>query len=200
MMILRQFNTENRRLRIWKNRCVAAFVATSLLCINSGCKEEFESTSPSTLSQTEVFDATPLALQALNGVYVRLSSGNLYGKKLSYYLSLNSDTECISGDTDNGRRAIARYVATPYNTELKSVWESIYIAIREANNFIEGVNGSKLLTSANDDRVTILGYKGEALTIRALLYYELVRSWGDVPFILDANSDYTSKTNRPELR
>lgn len=86
-MILRQFNTENRRLRIWKNRCVAAFVATSLLGINSGCKEEFESTTPSTLSQTEVFDATPLALQALNGVYVRLSSGNLYGKKLSYYLT-----------------------------------------------------------------------------------------------------------------
>lgn len=199
-MIYRQFNTTTMRfLRICKNRCVASVIAASLLCCSTGCKEEFESSSPSTLSQTEVFDATPLALQALNGVYVRLSSGNLYGKKLSYYLSLNSDTECISGDTDNGRRAIARYVATPYNTELKSVWESIYIAIREANNFIEGVNGSKLLSSSNDDRTTILGYKGEALTIRALLYFELVRSWGDVPFILDANSDYTSKTNRKEI-
>mgnify|MGYP003459051641 FL=1 len=81
---------------------MAPVVAASLLIANTGCKDEFESTSPSTLSQTEVFDATPLALQALNGVYVRLSSGNLYGKKLSYYLSLNSDTECISGDTDNG--------------------------------------------------------------------------------------------------
>lgn len=185
--------------RIWKSRCVVACVAASFLIGATGCKDEFEIESPSTLSQTEVFDATPLAQQALNGVYVQLSSGNLYGKKLSYYLSLNSDTECISGDTDNGRRAIARYVATPYNTELKSVWESLYIAIREANSFIEGVNNSRLLASTSQDKATLLCYKGEALTIRALLYFELVRNWGDVPFVLDENSNYNSKTNRKEI-
>ncbi len=198
-MIIRQFNTIWNMIRICTNRCVTACVAASFLINTTGCKDDFESESPSTLSQTEVFDATPLALQALNGVYVNLSSGNLYGKKLSYYLSLNSDTECISGDTDNGRRAIARYVATPYNTELKSVWESLYIAIREANSFIEGVNKSKLLGTSNGDKNIILGYKGEALTIRALLYFELVRSWGDVPFIIDENSNYDSKTNRKEI-
>ncbi len=194
-----QFNTKCNKLRIWKNRCVAGFVAASFLFNATGCKDDFESESPSTLSQTEVFDAVPLALQALNGVYVQLSSGNLYGKKLSYYLSLNSDTECISGDTDNGRRAIARYVATPYNTELKSVWESLYIAIREANSFIVGVNSSRLLASSDQDKATILSYKGEALTIRALLYFELVRNWGDVPYIVDENSDYKVNTNRQEI-
>lgn len=194
-MMIRQININKNSLRIWKNRCVTALVATSLLYC-SGCKDEFDATSPSSLSQTEVFDAVPLALQALNGVYVQLSSGNLYGKKLSYYLSLNSDTECISGDTDNGRRAIARYVATPYNTELKSVWESLYIAIREANSFIAGVKKSRLLSSSSDDKATLLAYEGEALTIRALLYFELVRSWGDVPFIIDENSDYSVKTHR----
>lgn len=198
-MIFRQFNTYMKNLRICGNRYVTACVAVSFLLNTTGCKDEFESESPSTLSQTEVFDAASLALQALNGVYVRLTSGNLYGKKLSYYLSLNSDTECISGDTDNGRRAIARYVATPYNTELKSVWESLYIAIREANNFIEGVNNSKIAYSSNEDKSLVLGYKGEALTIRALLYFELVRSWGDVPFIVDSKSDYSINTNRKEI-
>lgn len=198
-MILRQFNTQCNKLRIWKNRCATVCVAASFLLGSTGCKEEFESQTPSTLSQTEVFDAAPLALQALNGVYVQLSAGNLYGKKLSYYLSLNSDTECISGDTDNGRRAIARNVATPYNTELKSVWESLYIAIREANSFIIGANNSKLLSSSPEDKATILSYRGEALVIRALLYFELVRNWGDVPFILDENSSYDTKTNRKEI-
>ncbi len=198
-MKIGQIKTKLIEFRICKSKCVAITVATSLLCSTTGCKDEFESNTPSTLSQTEVFDAAPLALQALNGVYVRLTSGNLYGKKLSYYLSLNSDTECISGDTDNGRRAIARYVATPYNTELKSVWESLYIAIREANNFIEGVNSSSVVASSSNDKKKILGYKGEALTIRALLYFELVRSWGDVPFIVDANSDYRVNTNRKKI-
>lgn len=197
--MIRQFNTKCNTLRIWGTKCVGMCVVASLLFNTTGCKDDFESESPSTLSQTEVFDAVPLALQALNGVYVRLSSGNLYGKKLSYYLSLNSDTECISGDTDNGRRAIARYVATPYNTELLSVWESLYIAIREANSFIAGVNNSSLQGASNDDKTTLLGYKGEALTIRALLYFELVRNWGDVPYIVDENSNYNTITKRRKI-
>lgn len=200
-MIIRQHKDRVlSRQHIWFDKCVSIIVALSLFGFTTSCKDSFESESPSTLTQSEVFDAEPLVLQALNGVYVQLTSGNLYGKKLSYYLSLNSDTECISGDTDNGRRAIARYVATPYNTELKSVWESLYIAIREANNAIEGIDGSHLLSSSDEEsKAKILGYKGELLTIRAMLYFELVRSWGDVPFVVDAKSDYTVNTNRKEI-
>ena len=39
---------------------------------------------------------------------------------------------------------------------------------------------------------------GEALTLRAVMYYDLIRAWGDVPFRTEPISDdiYIPKTSR----
>jgi len=63
------------------------------------------------------------------------------------------------------------------------VWGSIYRIINLCNNVID--NGPNVINVDNTLTQTALnGYLGEALAIRALMYFYLVRSFGDVPLKL----------------
>ena len=77
-----------------------------LIC--GGCDDMFTSESSSTFSSDAVFNNEALATEAVNGLYAAMCDDDLYSKKLPMYFSMNTDIEYISGNTDNGRRAIAR--------------------------------------------------------------------------------------------
>ena len=71
----------------------------------------------------------------------------------------------------------------------------MYEAIERANLVIEGVReyGNP---ETNKDMAYLLG---EALTLRAMIYYDLVRAWGDVPARFDATTSesiYKAKESR----
>ncbi|WP_419032988.1 RagB/SusD family nutrient uptake outer membrane protein, partial [Dysgonomonas gadei] len=61
-----------------------------------------------------------------------------------------------------------------------------------------------LAQSGGSDGTTMLRFKGEALTIRAMLYFDLIRFFGDVPLKLessksDLSNAYLEKTDRDEI-
>lgn len=176
-----------------------------LLCVFfSSCSDYFSPESDSNFTTDKVFSDVNLTGQAITGIYSAMCDDNLYSKKLSLYLSLNTDIEYISGNTDNGRRAIARYTATASNTEIEGIWSSLYSAIGSANNCIEGIRNSDLLINGDDaTKEQMLEYLGEALTLRAVLYFDLVKNWGDVPFHNHPTTSYESisieATNRYQI-
>lgn len=76
-----------------------------------------------------------------------------------------------------------------------NTWKNPYIQIRHCNQIIEGVQKSSLNDNIKNK------YIGIARMIRAMKYYELVRAYGDVPYVdkvLDINSEelYGPRTDR----
>lgn len=63
-------------------------------------------------------------------------------------------------------------------------WSSIYKAIYLANMMLNGLPDAQAegLTQSKKD-----SYIAAALTVRSMAYFQLVRSWGDVPLILTTN-------------
>lgn len=67
-----------------------------------------------------------------------------------------------------------------------SEWDSFYSTINQCNDLL--ANASSVLDIDNSFTETALkSYEAEAKTIRALMYFYLVRSFSDVPFILEAS-------------
>ena len=82
-------------------------------------------------------------------------------------------------------------------------WDKFYATINQCNEVLE--NAPAVLKIDNSFTETALKqYEGEAKTIRALMYFYLVRSFSDVPFVLKASGsdlqDYkVAKTEGTEI-
>src|SRR5574339_91354 len=64
-----------------------------------------------------VFSDVPNATIAVKGAYAPLSGNETYGKVLSLYFPYDTDEGCVSGNMDEGRRGIGRYLVTSTNIE-----------------------------------------------------------------------------------
>lgn len=173
----------------------------------SNCSDEFLETETKSSYTTDVVFSNPaFTLNALYGIYSLMTLDEMYSQKIPFYASLNSDIEVVSfgsGDyADNGRRGIGNYLATPGNNELARPWNALYRAIERANVLITEVPNSPVMSGDDKDAQRKMWmYYGEALTLRALFYFDLVRIWGDVPFKTepsqpDGSNFFLPKTDR----
>ncbi len=175
-----------------------------------GCSDDFLDTETKSSYTTDVVFSNPaFTLNALYGIYSVMTWDEMYSQKLPFYAGMNSDIEVVafgSGDYgDNGRRGIGNYLATPGNTELARPWNALYRAIERANILIAEVPKSPVMESNDQEaKVKMMTYYGEALTLRALFYFELIRIWGDVPFKTeptkpDGSNFFLPKTDRDSI-
>lgn len=164
----------------------------------SSCKNYLD-IEPTALTTTAAqFSTVSGATSAVLGAYDPLSGDNTYGTRLSMYYPYDTD-ELIgsSGTFDTGRRGIARYKAYASNTEIINPWNNLYQGVERANVCIKYIPQMALYTNgASADTATLHRLYGEALTLRAQYYYELIRNWGDVPAQF-APSSYDQDFNLP---
>jgi hypothetical protein len=150
----------------------------ALGCIS--CKKYLEVSPVSSFGTDYVFGSVTNAKTALLGVYASLTGDQGYGIRVSMYYPYDNDLMMGQGGTpypDNERRDIAHFNLNANNTQLAAPFNQLYSGIEKANICIynipkmEGYNNSTELKRMH----------GEALTLRALFYLELIRNWGDVP-------------------
>lgn len=149
----------------------------------SSCKDYLE-VDPVALNTTEyTFSNVAGATAAIIGAYDPLSGDNGYGTRISMYYPYDTDEMIGSiGVADGGRRSIARYTALPTNTEINNPWNQLYQGVERANICIDQIPKMALYSSGPaTDTAALHRLHGEALTLRAQYYFELVRNWGDVP-------------------
>jgi len=174
------------------------FMAITTVLFTS-CKKYLETDSPSTFSNDYVFSHEYDMFNALKGVYALLTQDQGYSTRLSYYNTVNSDVELITGASDGGRRDIAEFTCNTSNSEVLNPWNNLYQAINRANECIKGMKNSPLYaTNANVKQMY-----GEAMALRAQMYYELVRNWGDVPYkttpTVAGDNFYLPRTDRDTI-
>ncbi|SHL77977.1 RagB/SusD family nutrient uptake outer membrane protein [Hymenobacter psychrotolerans] len=162
---------------------VAAVVLAGGAGLVSSCKDYLD-IEPVALNTTAyTFSTVAGATAAVIGAYDPLSGDQAYGTRISMYFPYDSDEMIGSaGPADGARRSIARYTMLPTNTEITNPWNQLYQGVERSNICIQQIPQMDLYTNGSAaDKDALRRLHGEALTLRAQYYFELVRNWGDVP-------------------
>jgi starch-binding outer membrane protein, SusD/RagB family len=149
------------------------------------CKKYLEVEPLSSFGTDYVFDNVVNAEKAVLGVYNRLTGDQGYGIRISMYYPLDDDIMMGQGGNpypDNERRDLAHYNATPNNTQLPGPFNQLYAGVERANLCIHYIPlMDKYNNGSAQEKAQLRRLHGEALTLRAQFYFELIRNWGDVP-------------------
>lgn len=158
-----------------------ALLLAMTLTLNS-CKDYMQVQPVSQYSVEQVFSDVSNATTAVIGVYDELMGDNGYGIRINLYYPYDSDEMIVSGNIDNGRRGVGRYQLLLSNSEIRNPFIQLYRGIEKANLCIEQIPlMTQYTTGTAVEQKDLKRLHGEALTLRAQFYFELIRNWGDVP-------------------
>jgi len=143
------------------------------------CKDYLKVESPSTFTEANAFSNLDFASKELNGVYNSIASMNLYGYG-HIFTSCDNDIEFVNWTNDGGVNQVAHYAGTDGIAFLQSVWNTYYQAIERANLSIDNLPKSTIWVGEYASQAQSL--YGQAITLRALCYFDLIQYFGDVPF------------------
>lgn len=175
-----------------------------LACGISSC--DMEAPSQSSMDSSLIFSQYEMAEAAVMGIHQSFGETNSYrGRYLPYY-GINSDVEWIngleaSGINDGGKNDLATYNAQPSNSQMNTdnnAYAKFYEGIERANKAIEGIRAYGNYEN-NLDMAHLLG---EALTLRAVIYLDLIKGWGDVPArfsSITSETMYLPRADRDEI-
>lgn len=145
----------------------------------SSCKKDFLNREPyGALPTNESITNVADMRTALNGIYATLRSPNLYGRTIPLFADLLADNVYISTTNSNRYLDFFQVNYTVNNTNAAGIWQTAYNAILNANNVI---NSSLEGTPEIDE------YRGQALALRALMYFELVKHFSK-PYTVNPNA------------
>ena len=173
--------------------------ATGMVMLTS-CSDFLDQSSPSEMFPENVYNTESYTKQVLNRVYAGLVLDHTYGCRIPLNLAMNTDVELVDALTEttvtaDSERGLCNYNPTNWN-RLPTNWSEMYEIIENANLVIEGIRASDIKDNQN-----MRYYLGEALTLRAMVFFDLVRNYGDIPMKMestqtDGSNLYLGKTDR----
>lgn len=164
--------------KTYKFSHIIAALGLSLL---TACSSEFiDLEDPNAVSSENYYQSEGDVAAAVNGIYNALRNGNGIGETSGLFNEERSDN---TGRDDNQSNAgepfqFNDFSLLPSNTYLKSHWLALYQVISRSNQVLEGIEKVNFTNNELKEQ-----YKGEAKFLRALIYFDLVRKWGDVPLV-----------------
>ncbi len=181
--------------KIYKNTLFTA-VALILLLFATSCENFLEAPMPpEKITVDKVYASTGTIESAMLGTYSKAS--NYYGSG-----SILQATEMLA-DNLNSKPAVDTYLFASAefdanSNDVQARWSYPYQAIYETNVMLENLPTAlaKLTTEQRNQ------YIGENLFLRALMHFELVRLFGDVPLVLKsdpAESKSLARTPKAEV-
>jgi hypothetical protein len=146
-----------------------------------------------TITTGQFFQTETDAVAAINGVYQSLTytagEQSLYGRNLYFLTDMGTDYAAAGAAASNFHvQSISKLSIDENNDRVALVWKQLYNGINRANIAIDNI------PKVSGDETLKTRLINEAKFIRALLYYNAVRLWGDVPLVLHAPEELDSKT------
>lgn len=131
------------------------------------------------LEQGEVFLNERNTNAALNGIYLRLTTNNLYAKEMTcgmlevmaqhYVIPQQVSPEHTYFQLDN-----YAYTSKTAKDKLAEAFKAAYKGIADCNEFLAKTTANKNLYSAEKYDI----YQGEAIAVRTLLHFDMLRLFG----------------------
>ncbi len=159
-----------------KNNIIKIF-ALSIGLVLSSCNSWLDVTPPSQIREEAQFSSVDGFQQALIGCYIGMTDEMLYGRALSW-----STIELMAGQfvplqaSSNNDYSISNYSYTSSNalSYINGVWSKAYTVIANANNALKYIELNKAIL----DNINYQMIKGELLSIRAFMHFDLMRLYG----------------------
>lgn len=156
----------------------------------SSCQENYlDAPAQSTLDESLIFSNYGLAKGAIDGIKIPFGDQNGHRGRFLPFYGFNTDVEWYnsSESTSDDKPDLSIYDAKPNNSQMDveltetgsggNPWISMYSGIERANICIRGLRQYGNPTPGSE-----LGYLlGQALTLRAIYYADLMKAHGDVP-------------------
>ena len=184
------------------NRLISILSSLIIFLTLTSCEDFLDAENISNSNEQQQFDSTADTFTALIGVYNQVIGDDGYGQRLNLYYPQSADDFKTSGDFNcNDRRGLSTYGTCTSNPDLNKPFLKLYSGIERANLVIKNIPLSPVYQNGSvADRKLMDRYLGEAYTLRAQFYYDLIKNWGDVPMQLVPSSDletvYLPKTDR----
>lgn len=182
-----------------KNYIKLSFLSLSLVGVTS-C--DLEAPSISALNESSVFAVYSLAEAEVMSIHVSFGETNSYRGRFLPYYGVNTDVEVgnspeLSSATSD-KQSLWNYNTLPNNGQMNTdnnAYAKFYEGIERANLAIQGLRAHGDIEN-KPDMAQLLG---EALTLRAVIYNDLIKAWGDVPARFEPNGPeniYLPRTSR----
>jgi len=145
--------------------------------------------SPLTDKSVENFFSNEGEIESgINGVYATLQAQGLYNLYLPAIGEIPSDNTFDEVPANDGGRygQLDEFTTIPANEVITEIWRDAYVGIQAANLVLNRIEDIPFQEEATKKART-----GELRFIRALLYFNLVRIYGEVPLVTRETRDPT---------
>jgi len=156
--------------KILKN--IVAICTVSLLLFSC---QKLDVSSPNDVPTDQVFKNADGLRSALTGMYNNLQQRDYYGAYYPLMADLNSDV-CTAGGFDiPALNEVGDHAITNSNLFVERMYLAMYKCIANANEIIAVVDG---INDINLTAVEKKSIKGQALAIRAMVHFDVLRMYG----------------------
>lgn len=162
--------------------------------------------NPSAMEGEVIFSTPKLANTVVMGLHQSFGETNSYRGRYIPYFGINSDCEIfnnyggVANPATDKEGSLACYSASVDNTYMNTsnnAWAKLYEAIERANKGIEDIEQHGDMNNRDMKHLY-----GELLTLRAMIYFDLVKAWGDVPGrfeTVNSSTIYLPRSPRAEV-
>ena len=155
-----------------------------LLLVLSSCESWINVAPTDRLSENMLFDSREGYTKAINGIYIELNSSNLYGRNLTAG-TLDVMGQYYTYNGSSSHRWYKLFILDYSDSDIKALfdntWQKCYNVIANCNVILEKCQSDDC--PLRDPYLSMM--KGEALALRAMLHFDMLRIFGPLTSQLD---------------
>src|ERR1700733_6463474 len=168
---------------LYNNNKTLFFLIITAAVLGPACTKEIMKTPISNLTSANYWKTADDAEAGLVGAY-----NSLYQQYYIWDYQINMDARadnCYAGGNNPDNFAIDNFTINALNGNVTRDWQGLYFGVANANAVLDNVPAiNDPVWTGTTRKQQILA---EAKFLRALHYYYLVTTWGDVPLVLTGN-------------
>lgn len=154
------------------------YIPLLAIVLLQSCSSDVLNTAPETIKQTALFYQNQAQLeQGVNSIYASLQYNGQYQLAMLAIGEIPSDNtfDEVPANDNFTYGELDFFTVQPNNSLLSNTWRDNYIGIQQANIVLNRIGAVPMDQTLKNYRM------GEAKFLRALMYFNLVRIFGDVP-------------------
>ena len=154
---------------------LALLLLPAILLIS--CKKWLDLKPEDKFTETQVFTNEATMNQVLNGLYIKLADANLYGNHLGPG-SIDIMGQLYNVGTQHTRRKTWEYAYMDATVQpiFSGMWTAAYTGIVNVNELLKNLDAYKETKGIRPGIDSLM--RGEAIAIRALLHFDMLRVFG----------------------
>lgn len=160
------------------------FVALFASLMFTSCEKFLDTEPTDSINETKAINTLSDAEYHLNGILRQATLTNYYGRRMLFYADMKGGDFLVPSG-GRGDDALWSFNHESSNNDYTGYWTTIYNVVFQANHLIKEVD-AKVIPSLTSDKDKALAqhYKGQALFVRAMCFFDLVRMYG-YPYMKD---------------